>query len=163
MTPQEILHEAGIEKIMLRASRLRPEAHLTNDILIMAEPTLLFEAMELYASHRCEVSFPITVSGWTITPEDEPWSEEHQGNKFKATCDGEVKAAKTLSELVQEIFGETEDYFYKAIDGFKADLTRKTELLKRVDTMLGAILITAEIPKLEGLDDLLTDIDKEIK
>ena len=62
--------------------------------------------------------FPIEVHGWKIEPEGEPWALKYNFGPLRASNDGEVING-TLEEILTAIVGQTEDYFYKAIDGYK--------------------------------------------
>lgn len=76
--------------------------------------------IEEYASEQNAQLYPIKMLAWEITPETDP-NALKSGSKFKAVCDGEVKSGESVNELMAEIYDETADYFYKAIDGFKKE------------------------------------------
>lgn len=69
--------------------------------------------------------------GWKITNEDEPWSIEHLGNKFKAVDDeGKVKAAKTLQELITEIAEEQDDFRNRQEDALSKNIEAKEKAVE---------------------------------
>lgn len=91
-------------------------------------------AMQLYSDQQnkeLREQYPIKIYGWEISPETEP-NALKAGIKFKAVNDGDVKSGESVNELIKEIAEETEDYFWKATDGFKAEIQRLTKELQEL-------------------------------
>ncbi len=79
--------------------------------------------------------FPMTVHDWKIEPETEPWALKYKYGPLKAVNDGETLSG-TLEEIMTQIVGQTEDYFYKAIEGYKKTVEAQQSLLSRMASHL---------------------------
>ena len=93
------------------------EAQLANQRQYTEDHLLTIEGLRSQLAEAKKI-FPIEVHGWKIEPEGEPWALKYNFGPLRASNDGEVING-TLEEILTAIVGQTEDYFYKAIDGYK--------------------------------------------